>query len=234
MKKIYLGNTQQGDEIRLDFEEEKIKFILLVGQSASGKSIFHNNLYKQLSENYTPDEIGFVFLDNNMLDFNGWKSDYIVKSVIGRPKEGIKALEDISNQISKKILFIHIEECGMVYEDRMAVESAFDKIKGLKDVYVVYSTSRIDIGAPLSQTPLDHRRYLADWMKKFINLTVVFRTPGRYESNFLIRSDMADNFRSTGERVLVFNGKQILCRPFTNKEAEVLSNFKIRLISHEQ
>ena len=36
MKKVYLGHTKQGDEIGLDFEEEKIKFILLVGPAFVG------------------------------------------------------------------------------------------------------------------------------------------------------------------------------------------------------
>ena len=219
MEKIYLGDDKQGSRIELDFDEEKIKFILLIGKTGTGKSMFHRNLYKQLLEKYSSNEIGFVFLDNSMVDFGDWQSDYLMKSVIGNPKEAIKTLLELSEEKVNKRVFVHIEECDMVYADRSRVESALMKIKDLKNVYIIYSTSRID------------REYLGDWMKHFIDLKVVFSVPTEDDSNFLIGNDKANHFKSNGERVIVFNNKQILCQPFKAAEAEILSNFKLNCIA---
>ena len=60
MNKIYLGKDESGENITLDFEEEEINFILLAGKTGSGKGIFDCNLYKQLSENNTSEDIGFI------------------------------------------------------------------------------------------------------------------------------------------------------------------------------
>ena len=198
MRKIYLGCNRNGDRVELDFEKENINFILLAGYTGAGKSIFHNNLYKELLEKYSSSELGFVFLDNTMSDFDGWQSDYIVKSVIGWPKKAITALAEIANKESKKILFIHIEECDMVYIDRAAVENSLMKLRGMKNVYIVYSTSRMD------------KSYLGEWMEKFIDLKVIFSVTLN-DSLFFLGNESAGSLR-TGERVLAFNNQQIHCR----------------------
>jgi hypothetical protein len=215
MKSLNLGIDGHGKKIELDLVKEKIDFILLVGGTGSGKSIFHNYLYKQLSESYSPDELGFVFLDNTMTDFNDWQSDYVVKSVMGRPQEAIKALAEIANQEPRKILFIHIEECDIVHIDRAEVEASLMKLKRMENVFIVYSTSRID------------RDYLGDWMKKFTCLKVVFRVPTEDDSTFLLGNNSAAQFDKAGERVLAFSGVQIPCQPFSKGEAEVLESFKL-------
>ena len=215
MMKINLGINKDINRIELDFDKEKINFILLVGETGAGKSIFHRQLYKQLSEKYSSDEIGFVFLDNTMVDFNDWESDYLIKSVFGKPKEAVKVLHELVGKNTNKKIFVHIEECDMVYADKKGVELALDKIKELKNIYIVYSTSRIDRG------------YLHDWMQRFVDLKVVFRVPTEDDSNFLIGNTTTSHFNSAGERVLVFNNQQVHCQPFTDKEVESLSKFKL-------
>lgn len=215
MRGIYLGHEEGGEKVELDFEKEKISFILLVGYTGSGKSIFHNNLYKELSKKYSPNELSFVFLDNTMANFVGWQSDHVVKSVVGRPKEAIAALGEIAQRGTEKMLFIHIEECDMVYIDRAAVEAALMKLKKTENVFIVYSTSRID------------KEYLNDWMKKFIDLKVVFFVPGGDDSIFLLGNNAASHFKKKGERILAFNDMQIPCRPFSEEEVKMLENFKL-------
>ncbi|MBP9854451.1 MAG: hypothetical protein KBD53_06260 [Candidatus Omnitrophica bacterium] len=215
MKKIYLGCDQEGKRVELDFEQEKIKFILLAGISASGKSIFHKNLYKQLSTEYSFDEIGFIFLDMTMADFSDWQSEYLIEPVITNPQEALDVLDESAEWEDNQKIFIHIEECDMVYADRKRLEKALSKIKNLKNVYVVYSTSRID------------QKYLADWMKEFIDLKVIFSVASEADSKFLIGNNTASRFKKKGERILVFNDQEISCQPFSDKETKALMDFKL-------
>lgn len=215
MKKIYLGNDKNGDKIELDFDEEKINFILLAGGTGSGKSIFHYNLYKELTNKYTSDEIGLVFLDMTKVDFYNWSSDYLIKPVVNNSKEAINTLHELAELKTDKKIFIHIEECDMVYEDRKGIESAFEKLKERKNIYIIYSTSRLD------------REYLSDWMKNLINLKVVFAVAAEDDSVFLLGNSLANHFDNAGERILAFNDKQIFCQPFSDEEVEILNNFQL-------
>lgn len=217
MKNIYLGLTETSKKIELDFDAEKIKFILLVGGSASGKSIFHNNLYKELSSKYSSGEIGFVFMDMSVITFNDWAGDYLIKPVMmHKPDKAIEELENLANLQTDKKVFIHIEECDMVYYDRKRVEGALRKLKSLPNFYIVYSTSRID------------KKYLSDWKKDLVDLSVVFRVPSKSDSEFLLGNNRAYNFEKVGERVLSFNNQQVICVPFTKQEADELENFCLK------
>ena len=214
MNKIYLGKDESGENITLDFEEEEINFILLAGKTGSGKGIFDCNLYKQLSENNTSEDIGFIFMDMTQTDFTGWKSDYLFAPVITKPEDAIKVLHQLAEIKTDKKIFVHIEECDMVCIDREGVESALTKLRDHKNIYIIYSTSRLDPS------------YLNSWMKKFIDLKVVFSVSEENDSNFLLGNVNAYRFKHPGERILAFNNKQIHCQPFSNEEVEILQCFE--------
>ncbi len=199
MKKIVLGHNKEGKSIELDFEAERLNFFLLIGNSGSGKSVFHNNLYKQLSEQYSSDEIGFVFLDMTCVEFSGWQPAYLIHPVVNSPQEGIRVLEELPKMIGKKMVFVHIEECDMVYFNRNALERALKKITGLPNVRVVYSTSRID------------KQYLGDWMKRLIDFRAVFSVSTVEDSIFLTGDDSAHRFNQPGEMILIFNKQRVFC-----------------------
>lgn len=199
---IYLGVDKHGKRIELDFDEGNIHFVLLAGQTGAGKSVFHSNLYKKLTENHSPEQLGFLFLDMTAIDFNDWLSEYLIRPVIHSPKEAIRALHELADLKLDKKIFVHIEECDMVYEDRKGMEDALDKLRSLKNIYVVYSTSRID------------REYLGDWMKRLIDLKVIFAVPNDDDSIFLLGNTLASHFNNVGEKVVASNGWQILCKPF--------------------
>lgn len=214
MKKICLGNDKNGEKIMFDFEAEDVNFILLIGQTGSGKGIFHFNLYKELSEKYSSDEIGFLFLDMTRVDFCQRSSDYLIRKAIVDSHEAIEALHELAELETDNKIFVHIEECNMVFADRDRLESALKKLRERKNIYIVYSTSRID------------KEYFSDWMRGFIDLKVVFKTMTEDDSVFLLGSDAAYSFKKPGERILVFKDRQILCQPFLKEEAEVLNKFK--------
>jgi hypothetical protein len=214
MKDICLGKKETGENIYLNFEEEDIRFTLLAGETSSGKSIFHNNLYKELSEKHTPAEIGFLFLDMTRIDFTGWNSAYLVRPTIVDGDEALDVLNNLRDE--KRTVFVHIEECDMVHFDRAKFEKGLDKIlKENKNVYVVYSTSRIDPA------------YLPDWMEKYVDLKAVFQVATKDDSELLLGNDTAFNFNQRGERVLAFKDRQIKCNPFSDEEVTKLVNFKL-------
>lgn len=70
--KVDLGVDEQGQNVIVDIEKQNIHFIILLGTTGSGKSVFHYHLYKQLAEQNTPEELGFVFYDMTRVDFAGY------------------------------------------------------------------------------------------------------------------------------------------------------------------
>ena len=110
---------------------------------------------------YSSEEIGFIFLDMTRVDFFNWNSKYLLKPIEVDPKKAINVLSDFAEEESHKIVFIHIEECDMVFVDRELLERALDKLRKKNNVYIVYSTSRID------------RSYLAEWLEKYIDMKII-------------------------------------------------------------
>lgn len=218
MKRICLGKIDTNERIELDFEEERIRMIGLFGVTGSGKSIFHNNLYRELSMFYSPDEIGFVFCDMICVEFPHWKSDYVMNYIQG-PMKAIEFMETLaeSEEIKKKkYIFLHIEECDMAYADRGRLENALSNIiNRTSNVYIIYSTSRPDPS------------YLDGWLGCFINLKVVFAVASKDDSTFLLGNSSATYFNKAGQRVLDFNNKQIYCRPFSDEEVSILRDFEL-------
>lgn len=201
MKPIYFGKKDSGEDLYLDLEKEGIRFVSLLGGTCSGKSVFHDNLYKELSEKHSPAEIGFIFMDMTRVDFTQWNSEYLIMPTIVDTESALAVLEKLKDE--NRAIFVHIEECNMVYHDRVRFEKGLDNIiKNNKNIYVIYSTSRID------------PRYLGDWMEKYVDLKVVFKTATKKDSEFLLGNDTAFNFKDPGERILAFNDKQIKLVPY--------------------
>lgn len=207
MTKICLGKNNR-DKLELDFDKEKITFILLAGRTGSGKSIFHNHLYRELSQKYSKEEVGFVFLDMARVDFYNWDSEYLIKPVVSRSKEAIKALNELAELKGNKKIFVHIDECDMVYQDRSGLEEALEKLNGLSNICVVYSTSRLD------------QTYLGDWMSKFIDLKIVFSVASENDSNFLLGNNNASSFKAPGERILALIINSIIVSRFLTKRQD--------------
>lgn len=216
MKKIYLGKNEDGERIALDLEEEEIRMIGLFGSTGSGKSIFHNNLYRELSRLYTPEEIGFVFCDMIRVEFPHWKSEYTLEYIDSPQKamEFMEAMSDSDEIRNKKYIFLHIEECDMAYVDQERTENAISNILSKTDnVFIIYSTSKLD------------QKYLAGWLKSFVQLRVVFEVATKEDSVFLLGNDSAADIKIPGQRVMSFNNKQIYCQPFSDEEVNELREY---------
>lgn len=204
---ISLGDTASGEQMELDFDAEEIRFILLTGMTGSGKTVFHSHLYREFMRAYTPEELGFIFLDMTRSDFleSEWDPAYLAHPIVHDIEEAFRVLESVGSDTDRKLV-IHIEECDMVYRDRARMEAALDRLKVKKDILVVYSTSRIDPD------------YFIDWMKRYVDMKVIFRVATVTDSQFLLGSDIASSFTLPGERIVVYQDKQVQCMPIENGE----------------
>ena len=120
-------------------------------------------------------------MDMTQTDFTGWKSDYLFAPVITKPEDAIKVCINWLKSKQTKNICTH-RECDMVCIDREGVESALTKLRDHKNIYIIYSTSRLDPS------------YLNSWMKKFIDLKVVFSV-SENDSNFLLGNVNAYRFK---------------------------------------
>ncbi len=198
---IFFGDTVDGERLELDFDAEGIHFVLLTGMTGSGKSVFHSHLYREFVRAYTPEELGFIFLDMTRSDFleSEWDVRYLAQPIVRDIEEAFRVLENAGTSDTDRKLVIHIEECDMVYRDRARMEAALDRLKAKENVMVVYSTSRPD--------PV----YLADWMRRYIDMKVVFVVSSEADSRFLLGNDAATLLTLPGERILSYRDKQVRC-----------------------
>ena len=201
---VSLGNIIDGERLELDFDAEEISFVLLTGMTGSGKSVFHSHLYREFMRAYTPEELGFIFLDMTRSDFleSEWDARYLAQPIVHDIEEAFRVLESAGSDTDRKLV-IHIEECDMVYRDRARMEAALDRLKAKENVMVVYSTSRPD--------PV----YLADWMRRYIDMKVVFAVSSEADSRFLLGNDAATSFTLPGERIVAYQDKQVRCMPLS-------------------
>lgn len=200
---ISIGDVMDGERLELDFDTEGIRFVLLVGMTGSGKSVFHSHLYREFMRAYTPEDLGFIFLDMTRSEFleSKWDARYLVQPITYGVEEAFQALENVGTSDTDRKLVIHIEECDMVYRDRARMEAALDRLKEKGDVLVVYSTSRID------------SKYLGEWMDRYVDMKVVFAVSDEADSQLLLDSDAAASFALPGERIIVQGGRKIHLSP---------------------
>src|SRR3989344_4638050 len=212
--KVNLGKDENNRDVNVDLAKDNIHFIILVGSTGSGKSIFHYYLYKQLIEQNNPNDLGFVFLDNTMVDFDGWNSPFVIDSVMGKHDIALNKFEELAEREDTgkdKVTIIHIEEMDMLNVSTPRFENALEKLlnhKNKNKIYVVFSTSRpgTDIITPK--------------IKHLTDLMVVFILASREDSEFILGESLAENFSDPGERVAVFKDKRIRLKPFSAEDVE--------------
>lgn len=223
--KINAGKDTKGKDIFIDLQKENLHTIILTGSTGSGKSIFHYSMYKQLIEQNSSTELGFVFMDMTQVDFAGWFSPYLYLPIILWTEQALNALEMLANESelraqgksdNKRAIVIHIEECDMMALDSHRFEQAWLSIEKHKDkgnMYIVFSTSRPSPDV-FTKTIL-----------KNTDLKVVFNLSSIEDSMYVMGESLAENFTLPGEKVIVYQGKYILSRPFSDKEVKDVNKF---------
>jgi DNA segregation ATPase FtsK/SpoIIIE-like protein len=127
---LHFGKDKNDKDIYIDLQKENLHTMFMTGSTGTGKSILHYYLYKQLMDQNTPEELGFVFMDMTRVDFILWKNPYLYQPVIITQDKAIDVLEKLANENpKKKNIFIHIEECDMFMLGRDRIENAWEKIQ---------------------------------------------------------------------------------------------------------
>jgi DNA segregation ATPase FtsK/SpoIIIE-like protein len=175
--------------------------MLLAGMTGSGKSVFHEHIYHDLMSRYTPEEIGYIFMDMTQVDFGGWDPAYLARPVIVDPDEALGVLETIHDEV--RTVFIHIEESNMVHRDRLRFEKGIENVLHANaNIVLIYSTSAIDPS------------YIPDWLERYMDVRVVFRVATEDDSMLLLGNASASTLANPGERIVMYDGKQVKCMPF--------------------
>lgn len=207
--KINLGMAKDGEEVIVDLVRDNIKLILLLGESGSGKSVFHYNFYNQLVDQNTPNELSFIFIDNTRVDFSSFASDYVKEYIAGQ-EEAMQELSDIQNKLqsdtinNNSLLVVHIEECDQFAQEpeKMADFFAeFIKSKQNNNIVIVYSTSR----------PAEDA--VPDWLINAADLKVIFKLASDTDAQRLNSGPEPLNFSDPGQRLLLFKDQVISCKP---------------------
>lgn len=169
------------------------RFILLIGATASGKSTFAESLHKGLSE--ANSDLHFLIFDMTRTRYCHPEDKRLYKPVIFDADEALDALEEVAEGYGPEEgkLVIHIEECDAVYRDRVRFEKALAKLREKPNVFVIYSTSRVDKG------------YLEEWLSKYVDVRFVFRTATREDAEFLAGTQAPFYFNRPGQYILVIS-----------------------------
>lgn len=222
--KIYTGKNIKGIDYSLYLDKEHLHTIFLSGSTGSGKSIFHYSMYKQMMEQNTPDELGFVFMDMTQVDFPRKHSPYLYLPIIYSSEQALNSLEMLANESelrnlgksdNKRAIVIHIEECDMIALDQIRFEKAWVKIARNKDksnMYLIFSTSRPSIDI-FTKTIRDNT-----------DLKVVFNVSSEYDSKNILGKSIAEKLEPW-KKVLAYDNKEIVINSFTDEYVKELQQY---------
>lgn len=215
---LYFGKDLEGKDVYIDLEKENIHSIFLTGSTGTGKSILHYYLYKQLVENNSPKDFGFVFMDMIRVEFAGWDSPFLHLPVINKPEEAIKVLEKLSGYKGDKKIFVHIEECDMAVQYPGSFEEAWEKIHKNKNIYIIFSTSRPSVDV------------FTQNIRKNTDMIIAYNLFSKRDSKYVIGKSLVEKFK-VYEKIICYKDKEILLKPFDKKETISICEFG-NLITH--
>jgi len=225
--KVNLGIDTKGDKVEVDLGKENLRSILLVGSTGSGKSVFHFNLYKQLIENNSPEDLKLALFDFLHCDFLEFKSPHLLFPPVKNLDEAIERFDELGKESvrqangkaqSRQTILIHIEECHFMDDDVVSKRfiKAYKEIVKHRDknnMIMIYSSSRPnnDVFPPMMRSNAD--------------IIAVFNLSSALDSNFILGDKSATKLTLPGQRILVFKSKRIMCKPFSDKDVRKNENF---------
>jgi len=218
---VSIGLDTNLDEVTIDLYNDNVGLIILAGATASGKSIFHLNLYNQLESLKSDVNIQCIFIDTQLIEFADWHHHKQLLPTINKIEEAIKYLEsvDVTDKDIKELLVIHIEECDLFMypaEMKKALQrllTANNRNKNRK-ICIVYSTSRVY--SPTT-TP--------DWLLESASLRLAFKFANSRDIYPFLEEKISSTPMMTGERIAKSNQGLRYFQPFTTDEVEKLNSW---------
>lgn len=221
---VNLGKQNNGEDFSLDFAKQNLNLILLLGATGTGKSVFHFQLYKELTKQNQPEELGFIIIDNTRVDFNHFPKSHLIQRNADMEKS-IQVLEEIMEEVKERNLnqrskdraiFVHIEECDQFaqnYDKTVEFYKEFIRLKHDSNIYVAYSTSRPSV------------EVLPDWLIESADMKAVFGLASEVDCQRVLGNSLPLAFKS-GERIIAIKNKFIACQPFSNEELKQIQDFE--------
>lgn len=225
--KVNLGlNKETNQEYFVDFAEQNIGLTLLVGATGTGKSVLGYHIYQQLVSQNSPDEIGFVWLDNIRVEFyhSNQNSPYLLYP-ISMFEKALEVLEDLVSKLDEinrgnKHLFVHIEELDFFvldYERTKKVLTQLLKHKDNSKIHIIFSTSR---PAP---------DIFTEWLLDLADMKIIYKMASSADYITITGKDYTSDFaNSTGEEKFILIGEKTAhLLPYTAEEVATAENFKL-------
>ncbi len=224
--KVSLGKDFRNRECFIDFANQNINLILLVGESGTGKSVLGYHIYQQLFKQNSPKEITFVLIDNVHLEFTQWdqQSPYLLCQNITNQEKAFEVLENIAHEVKlintgTKHYFIHIEECDQFAKEPFRMKGILSSLidsDANSNVHIVFSTSR---PAP---------EIITDWLLELTDLKIIFQLASTYDYFTVSGEDLSNSISNeVGEKIVILQNQITYLLPLSVDEVISAENFKL-------
>lgn len=224
--KVNLGKTEDEQNFFVDFKKQHIHLTLLVGATGTGKSVLGYHTYQQLVSQNSPDEIGFVLLDNIRVEFSHWNQNslYLVYP-ISMLEKALEVLEDLVSKLDEinkgnKHLFVHIEEMDLFALDYGRTKKALKQLLEHKDnskIHIIFSTSR--------PSP----DIFTEWLLSLVDMKIIGMMASSEGYTTITGKDYTVDFANSsgGEKFVLIGGTVAHLLPYTVEEVGLAENFKL-------
>jgi S-DNA-T family DNA segregation ATPase FtsK/SpoIIIE len=97
---VAIGVLTDGQPVYFDLS--KMPHALIAGHKGSGKSVLLNSIMVSLISKFIPAELQFIIIDQKGVDFKPWENSKYTREYITNPKESVKSLERITEEINAR------------------------------------------------------------------------------------------------------------------------------------
>ena len=212
---LCLGKDIIGQYLNYDFV--KFPHLLLIGLTGSGRTMFLNNIILSLAMRNSPDNLKFILLDTNGLNFIAYHDlPHLYQPIANRANDLMKALEDINSLIAQRYDLLITNKCldidayNSANKDKLQrIVVILDEYGEAKDVNPTIDKEIIKIcekgeaaGVHLFLSVRDTQAHnVSNTLKANFTSKISFRLT-KEESVSLFKSDIAERLIGNGDAII--------------------------------